>query len=99
MDRRLRNGDLVYDIGYRVNGRLVKRKGGTTRGEAESALLYPQRAGHPRRLNLACPWGKDERWLPAGGASVEASVLERCLVFTRLKMREDGQGRYDRMEV
>ena len=39
LERRLRNGETVYDIGYRVNGRLVKRKGGATRREAEAELV------------------------------------------------------------
>jgi len=39
LERKLRNGAMVYDIGYRVNGRVVKRKGGTTRREAEAALV------------------------------------------------------------
>jgi len=39
LERNLRGGGIVFDIGYRVNGRLVKRKGGSTRREAESALV------------------------------------------------------------
>jgi integrase len=39
LERKLRSGALVYDIGYRVNGRLVKRKAGATRREAEAALV------------------------------------------------------------
>lgn len=39
LERTLRSGATVFDIGYRVNGRLVKRKGGTTRREAEAALV------------------------------------------------------------
>jgi integrase len=38
IERPLKDGTLVYDIGYRADGRLVKRKGGTTRAEAETAL-------------------------------------------------------------
>ena len=38
IERRRRDGSVVYDIGYRVAGRLVKRKGGSTQGEAEAAL-------------------------------------------------------------
>ena len=38
IERRLRDGRVVYDIGYRVAGRLVKRKGGSTADEAEAAL-------------------------------------------------------------
>lgn len=39
IERPLRNGSVVFDIGYRVNGRLVKRKGGATRRAAESSLI------------------------------------------------------------
>jgi hypothetical protein len=39
LERKLRSGTTVFDIGYRVNGRLVKRKGGTTRREAEAVLV------------------------------------------------------------
>jgi integrase len=39
LERRLRSGAVVYDIGYRVNGRLVKRKGGVTERQAEAALV------------------------------------------------------------
>jgi integrase len=38
IERRLRDGRVVYDIGYRLAGRLVKRKGGDTASEAEAAL-------------------------------------------------------------
>ena len=38
LERELTNGTTVFDIGYRVNGRTVRRKGGTTRDEAQSAL-------------------------------------------------------------
>jgi len=39
IERPLRDGSVVHDIGYRVNGRLVKRKGGATRRAAESSLI------------------------------------------------------------
>jgi hypothetical protein len=39
LERKLRSGATVFDIGYRMNGRLVKRKAGSTRREAESALV------------------------------------------------------------
>ena len=39
IERKLADGSSVYDIGYRVNRRLVKRKGGSTRRAAESALI------------------------------------------------------------
>jgi Phage integrase, N-terminal SAM-like domain len=38
LERELTNGTSVFDIGYRVNGRTVRRKAGTTREEAQSAL-------------------------------------------------------------
>jgi hypothetical protein len=38
LERELTDGTTVFDIGYRVNGRTVRRKGGTTRDEAQSAL-------------------------------------------------------------
>jgi integrase len=37
--RELTDGSPVYSIGYRVNGRTVKRKVGHTRREAEAALI------------------------------------------------------------
>ena len=63
IERRLRDGRVAYDIGYRVAGRLVKRKGGSTQGEAEAALTValaeiatgatrPQH-GHARQLRRA----------------------------------------------
>jgi hypothetical protein len=39
IERELSDGSSVYDIGYRVNRRLVKRKGGSTRRAAESELI------------------------------------------------------------
>lgn len=39
LERKLADGQQVYDIGYRVAGRTVKRKAGSTRKEAESALI------------------------------------------------------------
>jgi hypothetical protein len=39
LERKLRSGASVFDIGYRINGRAVKRKGGDTRREAESSLV------------------------------------------------------------
>ncbi len=39
LERKMRSGATVFDIGYRVNGRLVKRKGGASRREAEAALV------------------------------------------------------------
>jgi integrase len=39
LERKLGSGATVYDIGYRINGRLVKRKGGATRRDAEGALV------------------------------------------------------------
>jgi integrase len=38
IERRLRSGRVVYDIGYRINGRSVRRKGGDTRAAADDAL-------------------------------------------------------------
>jgi hypothetical protein len=74
LERKLRSGATVFDIGYRVNGRLVKRKAGSTRREAESALvlaLAEIESGAIRDHTTETLGAYATRWLARRGPFIE----------------------------
>jgi integrase len=78
MERERRDGMIVFDIGYRVAGRLVKRKGGATRHEAEVALRAALTAidtGRIRAHTTETVGDYSQRWLDRHAPFVSTGSL------------------------
>lgn len=52
--RTLKDGSTVFDIGYRVGGKAVRKKGGRNRAEAETALIIG--AARPTSCAVSRRW-------------------------------------------
>jgi len=79
LERKRRDGSTVFDIGYRVNGRTVKRKGGETRRAAESALILALaeiESGQIRDHTTETLAAYAMRWLERRRSFVESGTLD-----------------------
>jgi hypothetical protein len=77
LERKLRSGASVFDIGYRVNGRVVKRKGGASRREAEATLLVALadiESGAIRDHTAETLGGYAMRWLARRAPFIESGT-------------------------
>jgi integrase len=77
LERKLRSGASVFDIGYRVNGRVVKRKGGASRREAEATLLLALadiESGAIRDHTAETLGGYAMRWLARRAPFIESGT-------------------------
>jgi integrase len=89
IERRLRDDSVVDDIGYRLAGRTVKRKGGVTRDEAEAALtvaLAEIETGTIRAHSTDTLGSYAVRWLERRKPFVSAGTWQDCQYAVALRI-------------